>query len=409
MSVRQFLNVLSFTYKERVRTRAFLVTTMLMFVIMIAVSAGPAMLSAFSHHAPGKIVLINEARQFSVSSASLRTQMGSGYIWQSDHVSNLPILRNELKRGQNNLAGIVVIQPQVSAAPPTVTTIVRNANTAFVGPLQTYLQSLYSLAAMRRQGMTAAQDALVMAKVPMRLVQVVPTHQNRFSPVYFLEMLLYMFVLLYGSMAMMSVAAEKSSRVQELLIANVKSVTLLYGKLVGISLVGLTQYPLILIAAYIGSHLVPGQSVAAHALFYGLTPGLLALFVVFFLLGFFLFATLYAAVGSLVSRVEDVSQASSPITMIFILSFMAAMFALDTPNSAWVTVLSFIPNFIPMVMFAREGMTTVPPLQLAIAIVILFCSVLLSGYISARVYRIGVTLYGKRPTLREVWALLRAQ
>ncbi len=409
MNVRQFLNVLSFTYQERVRTKSFLVTTILMFVIMIVVSAGPALLSEFSHQAPGRIVLINEARQFPIASASLRTQMGSGYIWQTDQLSHLPVLRSELKRGQDNLAGIVVIQPQGIAAPPLVTTIVRSANPAFVGPLQTYLQSLYSLTAMRRQGLTAAQDALVMAKVPLRLVQVVPTHQNRYFPIYFLEMLLYMFVLLYGSMAMMSVAAEKSSRVQELLIANVKSVTLMYGKLVGISLVGLTQYPLILIAAYIGSHLVPGQSGAAQALFYGLTPGLLALFLVFFLLGFFLFATFYAAVGSLVSRVEDVSQASSPITMVFLLSFMAAMYALSSPTSAWVTVLSFIPNFIPMVMFAREGMTTVPPLQLAAAIVILFCSVLLSGYISARIYRIGVTLYGKRPTLREVLALLRAQ
>jgi len=409
VNVRQFLNVLSFTYQERVRTKSFLVTTIMMFVIMIVVSAGPALLSAFSHQAPGRIVLINEARQFPISSASLRTQMGIGYIWQIGQLSHLPVLRSELKRGQDNLAGIVVIQPQGIAAPPLVTTIVRSANPAFVGPLQTYLQSLYSLTAMRRQGLTAAQDALVMAKVPLRLVQVVPTHQNRYYPIYFLEMLLYMFVLLYGSMAMMSVAAEKSSRVQELLIANVKSVTLMYGKLVGISLVGLTQYPLILIAAYIGSHLVPGQSGAAQALFYGLAPGLLALFLVFFLLGFFLFATFYAAVGSLVSRVEDVSQASSPITMVFLLSFMAAMYALSSPTSAWVAVLSFIPNFIPMVMFAREGMTTVPPLQLAVAIVILFCSVLLSGYISARIYRIGVTLYGKRPTLREVWALLRSQ
>lgn len=66
-------------------------------------------------------------------------------------------------------------------------------------------------------------------------------------------------------------------------------------------------------------------------------------------------------------------------------------------------------NFIPMLMFAREGMTTVPPIQLAAAIAILTCSVLVSGYISARIYRVGVTLYGKRPTIREVWALLRAQ
>ena len=248
MNVRQFLNVLSFTYKERVRTRAFLVTTTLMFVIMIIVSAGPAILSAFSHNSPSRIVVVNEARQFPLSSTRLRTQMGGGYIWQSGRLPNLPILRNELKRGQDNLDGIVIIQPQVAAAPPIVTTIVRNANAAFVGPLQTYLQSLYSLTAMRRQGLTAAQDALVMAKVPMRLVQVIPTHQNLFLPIYFLEMLLYMFVLLYGSMAMMSVAAEKSSRVQELLIANVRPVTLLYGKLVGISLVGLTQYPLILLA-----------------------------------------------------------------------------------------------------------------------------------------------------------------
>ncbi len=409
MNVRQFLNVLSFTYKERVRTRAFLVTTVLMFVMMIIVSAGPAILSAFSHNSPSRIVVVNEARQFPLSSTSLRTQMGGGYIWQSGRLPNLPSLRNELKRGQDNLDGIVIIQPQVAAAPPTVTTIVRNANAAFVGPLHTYLQSLYSLTTMRSQGLSAAQDALVMAKVPMRLVQVIPTHQNLFLPIYFLEMLLYMFVLIYGSMAMMSVAAEKSSRVQELLIANVRPVTLLYGKLVGISLVGLTQYPLILIAAYIGSHLTPGEAVAAHNMFHGLTPGLLSLFVVFFLLGFFLFAMLYAAVGSLVSRVEDVTQASSPITMTFVLSFTAAIFALGAPNSAWVTVLSFIPNFIPMLMFAREGMTAVPPIQLAAAIAILACSVLVSGYISARIYRVGVTLYGKRPTIREVWALLRAQ
>ncbi|MCY0869210.1 MAG: ABC transporter permease, partial [Firmicutes bacterium] len=158
-----------------------------------------------------------------------------------------------------------------------------------------------------------------------------------------------------------------------------------------------------------------GMQIAAAAglrgpdLFAAITPGFLALFALMFLLGYFLYGSFFAAIGSVVSRVEDAGQAVLPITMLLVLEFVFGILTLLQPSGTLAEVLSFIPLFTPTVLLARTGMVGVPPWQTAIAISLLLAGTIAAGWLCSRIYRIGVTLYARRPGLRDLARLLRTQ
>ena len=410
--MRQFWNVLGYTYLQMVRARSFRIGTVLMMVIAALLVAAPAAIQAIASRSGGAVAVVDGAPgALPLSAAGLAAEVSRSVRWEFAAPADEARLRAELKSGRGNLAGIVVIRPQPSGV-PAVTAIAPALNPGFLAPFMAHAQAVYTDRALRRAGLSAAQQTAVLARLPLAQEPLQASHPERYWPVYMLEFLLYMFIMLYGMNMLTSVAAEKSSRVQEILIANVRPVALMYGKLAGTCLVGLTQYPLLLLAGLASHWLTAAAGAGAppgFALLSGFSPGLLVLFAVFFVLGYFLFASLYAAAASLVSRVEDVQPMAQPITMLFVISFMVGVVALSMPDSRWVAICSFIPNFTPMVMFARLGMGSVPPLQVAAAVAILVAAVVLAGWASAKVYRLGVMLYGKRPGLREVARMLRAR
>ena len=131
--------------------------------------------------------------------------------------------------------------------------------------------------------------------------------------------------------------------------------------------------------------------------------------ILFFLLGFFLYAFFYGAVGSLVSRIEDVNTSILPVTFLYMAGFLVSMVNLVNPKGIVVRVFSFIPFFSPMCMFLRIIMTSVPMWEIALSIAILIATILLTGYIAAKIYRVGVLMYGKPPKIKELIKVLRTK
>ncbi|PWI55167.1 hypothetical protein BM613_13420 [Sulfoacidibacillus thermotolerans] len=244
-----------------------------------------------------------------------------------------------------------------------------------------------------------------MAPVTIKQIALQTSYPDRLVPIYVMELLLYIFVLFYGVNIQMAVAAEKNSRVQEILIASVKPDTIMYGKLAGTGLVGLTQYSILLVSAFTVYKLT--ESGGETILFSHLPLYIIILFGAYFFLGYLLYATLYAALASLVSRVEDVAPLTQPVTMVFLFSFIVSIMALQAPNTTWIKVLSYIPFFTPTVMFARIGMSNVQSWQIGLSLILLVASTTLSAILSAKVYRVGVLLYGKRPSFKEIVIFLR--
>ncbi|MBQ2057078.1 MAG: ABC transporter permease, partial [Oscillospiraceae bacterium] len=230
---------------------------------------------------------------------------------------------------------------------------------------------------------------------------------------YIMVIVLYMVIMLYGQLVASGVAAEKSNRAMELLITSANPISMMFGKVLACGLAGLGQ-----IAAIFGS----------AVLFYGVNksywagselieslfaiPGsLLVYMLVFFVLGFFIYAFLYGAVGSTVSKTEDVGTASMPINMAFIVVYMVVIFSLSSGSvdNAAMKILSFFPLTSPMAMFARIAMSTVPFWEIALSIGLLVAGVVVIGVLAAKIYRVGVLLYGTRPKLGElIKALKRA-
>ncbi len=228
---------------------------------------------------------------------------------------------------------------------------------------------------------------------------------------YALVILTFMAILTYGNWVAQSVAEEKSGRVMELLITAATPRQLLTGKVLGTGAAGLSQYVVIIAALVVG--LIASGPVAealgaagqAPIQMPDLNPAMLVPFGAFFLFGFLLYATLYAAAGSMVSRIEDVQQAVGPLLFLSMAGYFASFAALNDPDAQWVGVLSFVPFFSPYLMPARMLLTTVSPAEVVIAIVLLLLVVAAAIWLASRVYSAGVLMYGQKVGIR---AILRA-
>lgn len=228
-----------------------------------------------------------------------------------------------------------------------------------------------------------------------------------------LIVLIFINLTIYGMWVATSVAAEKSSRVMELLISAATPRQLLLGKVLGVGGAGMTQYLAILVPAgaivllqdRIQALLLGPAAGTGPAPLVGLTLPILAAYGLFFLLGFVFYALLYAAAGSMVSRQEDVQQLALPLSVVTMASYIAAVFGLGSIGSPVVIVLSFVPFSSPFLMLARLMLGRVEPWEVALSAAILVVSSVAVLLLAARIYAAGVLLYGQRPGLR---AFIRA-
>jgi ABC-2 type transport system permease protein len=226
--------------------------------------------------------------------------------------------------------------------------------------------------------------------------------------------LLLISIVIYGMWVATGVASEKSSRVMELMISAASPRQMLTGKVVGIGSAGLTQYaaialPALLLLAFQDqiASAVLGPDWIAGAPLGGLTPALLAGYGVFFLLGFTLFALIYAAMGSFVSRPDDLQTLSLPLSLVAMVGYLIAVGALGGGSGTIVTLASLIPPFSPFVMLARLMVSAVAPWELALSIALLVAAIAVVAVAATRMYAAGVLLYGQRPGLRAFVAAAR--
>ena len=224
---------------------------------------------------------------------------------------------------------------------------------------------------------------------------------------YIVVILTFMAILTYGDWVAQSVAEEKSGRVMELLITAATPRQLLTGKVLGTGAAGLTQYVVMILAVVIG--LVASGPVAS-ALGVDQLPfelpelelTFVLAFTAFFLLGFLLFSTLYAAAGSMVSRIEDVQQAVGPLIYLAMAGYFVSFFAPNDPDGQLVAVASVIPFFSPYLMPSRMLLGNPATWEVALALVLLAVTLAAAIWLAARIYSAGVLLYGQRVGIRSV-------
>ncbi|MBQ8407717.1 MAG: ABC transporter permease [Clostridia bacterium] len=284
-----------------------------------------------------------------------------------------------------------------------------DSNTALADEL---LQSVYRMKTMADLGLSADQIEQILAVPILHETENLGVDQmQNFFYTYIMIFALYMVILLYGQMVATNVATEKSSRAMELLITSADPVSMMFGKVLASCLAGLLQ-----LVAVFGSALVFfnlnsdywDQGGIMRSIF-DMPVELFVYMLIFFVLGFLIYAFLFGAVGSTASKLEDINTSVMPITLLFVAGFLVVMLSMSSGevDSMLMKVCSYVPFTSPMAMFTRIAMSTVPLYEILISIAILIASVVGVGVLSAKIYRMGVLMYGTPPKLGTILKALK--
>ena len=270
----------------------------------------------------------------------------------------------------------------------------------------TVLQEVYRMNAMVQGGMSPEEaGAILSVQIESSVETLGKDQMENFFYTYIMIFALYMVILLYGQMVATNVATEKSSRAMELLVTSAKPTSMMFGKVLASCIAGFVQLVLVFGSAIlfynINKEALANPIVAS---IFNIPIDLFIYMIIFFVLGFLIYAFMFGAVGSTASKLEDINTSVMPITFLFIIAFMVVMFSMSSgsiDNTAML-ICSYIPFTSPMAMFTRIAMSTVEWYEIVISIAILIGSTVGIGVLSARIYRVGVLLYGMPPKFSAI-------
>lgn len=426
--------VIRFSLLSKIRKRSFIITMIVLAILITILANVPYFINKFKHgdDKPLNIGLLYSGQpQIAEKLKTAAEQLPQNSFKLVDYKDNVSseALKQDIDDGK--IDGYLQFAESASADEgfPAVS-FVSKSGSAFEGNLQTALQSLLQNVKMQTiAGGSLTDKQLTELGTPVQVSEQkagaeesggnssdgkkgtsFETHLANYIYVYILIILFLMINTMTGNMIAAEVTGEKSSRIMEILITSVSPLTQMFGKIIAMFLLGLLQIVFFTLVV-VGNISMPQNRQAISDLGIDLTQVGLDVFLyglLLYILGYFLYATLFAAIGSLVSRTEELGQAIMPITMLLLASFYIGMFSIPTPNAVLVRIASFIPFTAPISMLVRIGMGEVPGWQIGVSILLLLISILLFGWLSAKIYRTGVLMYGKRPTLKELGKALRA-
>lgn len=408
-SMRKFGVVLGHTYWTRLKSKAFIISTVVMILFITLFANIDVIIKLFVGEDETKTVaVIDEADVFY---AQLETMLK-----ESKEEISLKKYEDDVETGKEQVMneavdGLLVITMD-QAGLPEATYYENDATESMVQvTLQQLLQQIKVLLATEQAGIDAATLQEIQAPLAFEKIaldETAKTEDEIFAAqgiVYVMLFVLYMAVIIYGQMIATDVATEKSSRVMEILISSAPPVTHMFAKIIGIALLGLTQILVLFFYTVQLLRLKTDDFTKTFIADFGFTSVNATIYLyalVFFILGYLLYATIAAMLGSLVSRVEDVQQLIMPMIFLIMIAFFIAMFGLGAPDAKFITITSYIPFFTPMIMFLRIGMLEIPTWEIALSIAILITTIILFSLIGARIYRGGVLMYGPSRSLKDI-------
>lgn len=424
-------------FNERVRKKSFIVTTLLMPVLMIGLMAAPALIMQYSGGDEKRIAVIDQS-----GLVADRLESGGEVLFES-----CDLAPEEARRTLTDRFGVLVVGADLMTDPQSVKLYVNSSSSLMLEEEITgQIERIVEEEKLRAYDIENLQE--ILDRVETRIV--LQTFRNdqsqeeesqaRSSMVatalgYILGFVLYMFLLIYGSMVMQSVIEEKNSRVLEVMVSSVRPFELMMGKILGVASVAVVQVLIwgVLIGAA-GAVVIPSLMPAevmqsAQAVQQGMAvegtdlnpemlqavatmtdtgyiAGLFAALLLFILGGYLLYSAMFAAVGSAVDSIQDAQQLQTPITIPIILALLMMLAVIRDPNSQLAFWFSIIPFTSPVVMIARIPYG-IPLWEVALSLAVLYGSFVGMVWAAAKIYRVGIFMYGKKPTLRELWRWMR--
>jgi ABC-2 type transport system permease protein len=409
-------------YGERVRNKTFIVSTIIGLIVILGLSFAPAIMDKIKSADKSKITILEQTGQVTpYLDEQLQTKLPNGdreFSFQavvansSNWADQKKVLLDKLLAGETS--AVLEIAP-----PGAADRVIWHSKKIDLGGASTKvnaaLQTMTTQQRIKASGLSQTQLTAIFTPLNFDMqteglkASSKEQQTQNMTLVYILLFMLYFSLIVYGMYVANGVVEEKSSRVMEMMIATVKPMSMMTAKILGIGAVGLTQYFIwigtglgLLALKGKGISIIPGMTLQVTTI----EPLYLIYFGIFFILGFLLYASMYAGIGAMVSRPEDTNQAVGPMTFLIVAAFMLAMVSLYSPDNPWIVGLSYVPFFTPMILFSRIVLTNVSTLSVLLGILDLVLSILLMMWIAGKMYRVGVLMYGK-VSLRDMIQLIR--
>lgn len=447
MNFRNIKIIISREYLNRVKKKSFLVTTFLVPVLMAALVLVPVIVMMTSEEKTKVIAVYDRS---GVVGQTLEDTKTIDYVISPD-IPVDSLKRNMKELGYDAVLDISEINGQKSVTAdltsvnPMGVEMASNINNRIEDAIEDYRIDSYGIDGLAQ----IMQD--VKADIKLNTYTIGEDGEEKISEtgVYavfsmILGMIIFIFVTMFGSMVMSSVIEEKTSRVVEVLVSSVKATELMFGKIIGIACVALTQFFLWIVltfalvagaSAFMGTDILKDKDPVEMVESMGVDPAameevmpsegpageisivldtiknmdmgsMLLIFLVFFVFGYLLYASMFAAIGSAVENEGDSSQLQLPVTIPLMIGYFIAIYAFKAPDSAIAFWGSMIPFTSPIVMIARAPFG-VPAWEVAVSMVLLIVTFVVLAWLSAKIYKVGILMFGKKTTWKDLWKWLK--
>lgn len=441
-NLRNIRLIIGREYKNLVTQRSFRITSVILLILVIVGACVPTIVQFFASRANTQtsITVVNDAGTI----AGLDNSTLAGYIGSVLNgtpgasasgqqppfaltVSTTGALQSLQTRVKNGSLDILLVLDRTPGQDLRFTyyTNASPANDGNIQTIQTLAQQLNVLDTAHRLGLTSSQTKHLFAPPDFTAVTTRQSQQARpdgdratgLVLAFAGGLLIYFTIILYGTSVAMGVGEEKGSRVMEILVNAATPFQLMLGKIIGIGAASLTQMTC-LVTVGIGVLLLQTPLQAAlfgsHAASFlpsltGVSISFLLLLLIYFILGFLLYATLYAGFGALVKRQEEVQSAVTLPMLLAVSAWVLVYVGVGFPDAPWLKALSYVPFWTPTLMLVRIALGTVAWWEIPLTVAIMLAAILVCAWFAARLYRMGVLMYGQRPRLRQIVRLVRQQ
>ena len=416
-------------YFERVSKKSFIFTTILMPLFMVVLMIAPALLTIFNTPELKRIAVIDDS---GIIAPTLKDGEGVEFI-----SINEPL---DAAKANDSIDGILVINKDILTSPNGASLYTHDASSMMIEQnITNQIEKTIEDNRLRNYNIENLDQIIndVTADISLSTYRIDENEDSSSSSFLsyiigmIMSLLLYMFLLLYGQLVMTSIIEEKNNRVLEIMVSSIKPGQLMMGKILGIGLVALTQVLIwagimVTMSAVVMPAILPAEIMGEVAAFntgsfdvaaanndiemiqalaiIGNVGYVIEIFIylILFLIGGFLFyAAINAAIGSAVDNIQDASQLQSVVVVPIILGLVMSMSVVSDPNSTLATILSFIPFTAPMTMMTRIPFG-IPTWEIITSIIILYLSFIGMVWLSAKIYRVGIFMYGKKPSIKEL-------
>ena len=415
--MKQFNNILRFEFNTYLKNKAFIVVTLILVVVMAIVLSFPRITSLFNTDKPDDTVTEEVAGQDKDTLLILnQSELETSFLVDTLSAIFPDEKIVETQQSVEEITEIVETQTDkraiVISTPTQFQYIAKDVSMqdSTIYQIESVLRDTYRISSLAEFGLTEQQSMDILHQtITGEMVNIGKDSMQSYFYTLILTMLLFIVIQLYGQFVAMSVASEKSSKTMELLVTNANINSLMFGKVIGAGLAGLTQLSVLLLSVFVFFNFNKEfwiDNPIINSIF-NMPLDILLYTILFFVLGFFIYAFLFGAVGSFAVKTEDINTLVTPIMLVFLGSFYIVIFSLSDVNSTLMTIASFVPLTSPMAMFARVAMSEVPTVQIVLSVAILFVTTGLTGFFAAKIYKVGVLMYGQNPSLKNICKALK--